>query len=142
MSARTLGLQNHVVYASTEREFDTVFATLAQLPAGALAIGADPFFTSRSAHLAALALRYSLPTVCQFREFVAAGGLISYGPNLTEVYRSLGVQTGRILKGARPVDLPVEQVTKVELIINMKTAKTLGVTVPLPLLGRADEVIE
>jgi putative ABC transport system substrate-binding protein len=141
-SARTLGLQVHVVYASTEPEFDTVFATLAQLRAGALAVGADPFFTSRSGQLAALALRYSLPMVCQFREFVGAGGFISYGPNLTEVYRSLGVQTGRILKGTKPVDLPVEQITKIELIINMKTAKALGITVPLPLLGRADEVIE
>jgi putative ABC transport system substrate-binding protein len=141
-SARTLGLQVHVVYASTEQEFDTVFATLAQLPAGAVAIGADPFFTSRSGHLATLALRYSLPTVCQFREFVAAGGLMSYGPNLIEVYRSLGVQTGRVLKGAKPANLPVEQITKVELIINMKTAKALGITVPLPLSGRADEIIE
>jgi len=141
-AARTLGLQIHVVHASADREFDSVFAHLGQLRAGALLVSGDAFFTSRGEQLAALALRHTLPATCSFREFVTAGGLMSYGANLTEVYRSLGVQTGRVLKGAKPADLPVQQVTKVELIINLKAARALGLTVPLPLLGRADEVIE
>ncbi len=141
-AARTFGLQLHVLHASTERNFDEVFATLAQLRAGGLVIGPDAFFNGRSEQLAALALRHAVPAIFQFREFVAAGGLMSYGGSLTEVYRLAGVYTGRILRGDKPADLPVQQVTKVELYINLKTAKAFGITVPLPLSGRADEVIE
>ena len=141
-AARTLGLKLHVLHASTERDFDTVFATVAQLRAGALVIGPDPFFNSRSEQLAALTVRHAVPTIYQYRAFAAAGGLMSYGGSTTDLYRPVGVYTGRILKGKKPADLPVQQATKIELIINMKTAKALGLTVPLPLLGRADELIE
>ena len=141
-AARTLGRQLHVLHASSERDFDMVFATLAQLRAGALVIGTDAFFISRSEQLAALTVRHAVPTIFQYREFAVAGGLMSYGGNQTDAYRLVGVYTGRILKGEKPADLPVQQVTKVELIINLKTAKALGLTVPLSLLGRADEVIE
>jgi putative ABC transport system substrate-binding protein len=135
-------VQLHVLHASTENDFDTVFATLVQLRTGALVIGNDTFFISRSERLAALALRHAVPAAYQFRAFAAAGGLLSYGSGLTDLYRLVGVYTGRILKGEKPADLPVQQATKVELIINLKTAKALGLTVSLPLLGRADEVIE
>jgi putative tryptophan/tyrosine transport system substrate-binding protein len=141
-AAHTLGLQLHILNASTDRDFDTVFATLIQLQLGALVIGADPFFSSRLEQLAALTVRHAVPTVYQSREFTAAGGLMSYGASFTDTFRTAGVYTGRILKGDKPADLPVQQVVKVELIINRKTAKALGLTVPLPLLGRADEVIE
>jgi putative ABC transport system substrate-binding protein len=141
-AAHTLGLQVHILHASTERDFDMVFAALVQLRAGALVIAADPFFTSRSEELGALALRYAVPAIYQYREFAAAGGLMSYGISDMDAYRLVGVSTGRILKGEKPADLPVQQATKVELIINMKTAKALGLTMPLPLLGRVDEVIE
>jgi putative ABC transport system substrate-binding protein len=141
-AARTLGLQIHFLSARAEREFDTVFASLVQLRAGGLVIGPDGLFVSRSEQLAALALRHAVPTIFQFREFAAAGGLMSYGGNNTDQYRLVGVYTGRILKGEKPADLPVQQATKVELIINLKTAKVLGLTVPITLLGRADEVIE
>jgi putative tryptophan/tyrosine transport system substrate-binding protein len=141
-TARTLGLQMRVLHASTEREFETVFASLLQLRAGALVIGPDALFNSRLEQLAALALRHAVPTVYQFREFPVAGGLMSYGTSITDAYRQVGVYTGRILKGDKPADLPVQQLAKVELVINLKTAKTLGLTFPLPLLGRADEVIE
>jgi putative ABC transport system substrate-binding protein len=141
-TARTLGLQMHVVHASTEREFETVFASLLQLRAGALVIGADALFNSRLEQLAALALRHAVPTVYQFREFPVAGGLMSYGTSITDAYRQVGVYTGRVLKGDKPADLPVQQLAKVELVINLKTAKTLGITFPITLLGRADEVIE
>jgi ABC-type uncharacterized transport system substrate-binding protein len=141
-AARTLGLQIHVLRASAERDFDKAFAMLVQLRAGGLVIGADAFFSSRSDQLAALALRYAVPTIYQYRDFAAAGGLMSYGGSNTDNYRLVGVYTGRILKGDNPADLPVQQATKVELIINMKTAKALGLTFPITLLGRADEVIE
>jgi putative ABC transport system substrate-binding protein len=141
-AARTLGVQLHVLHASTDHDFDTVFATVAQLRAGGLVIGADALFTSRLEQLAALALRHALPTVYQFREFAEAGGLVGYGASLTEGFRLAGIYSGRVLKGEKPADLPVQQAMKIELIINLKTAKALGITVPLPLLGRADEVIE
>ena len=142
-AAHTLGLELHVLNASTEGDFDAVFAKLVQLRAGGLVIGGDPFFTSRSGEqLAALALRHAVPAVYKGREFVAAGGLMSYGSDVSDSYHLAGTYTGRILKGDKPADLPIQQATKIELIINLKTAKTLGLTVPLSLLGRADEVIE
>jgi putative ABC transport system substrate-binding protein len=142
VAARSFGLRLQVQDASTEGDFETAFANLAQQGAGGLVIGGDAFFTSKSAQLAALALRYALPTVYQFREFAAAGGLISYGGSLTEANRLTGVYAARILKGEKPADLPVQQTTKVEMFINLNTAKTLGVNVPLSILGRADEAIE
>jgi putative tryptophan/tyrosine transport system substrate-binding protein len=141
-AARKRGLQFHLLHANTVRDFDTVFATLAQLRVGGLVIGSDPFFNSQSEQLAALAIRHAMPAIYQYREFAAAGGLMSYGGSLTDMYRQVGVHTGRILKGEQPADLPVQQTTKVELIINLRTAKALGLTMPLTLLGRADEVIE
>jgi putative ABC transport system substrate-binding protein len=141
-AAQRLKLQLHVLNASTERDFDGVFATLVQLRAGALVIGTDVFFLSRSEQLAALAIRHAVPTIFQDPIFVAAGGLMSYGGSTADSYRLAGVYTGRILNGEKPADLPVQQSTKVELIINMKAAKALSLTVPLTLLGRADEVIE
>ncbi len=141
-AARTFGLQLHVVHASSEPEFDAAFATFVQQRAGALAIGADAFYVNRSEQLAALTLRHALPTIFTVREFAAAGGLMSYGVSLTDAFRLMGVYTGRILNGEKPADLPVQQSTKVELVINLKTAKALGITFPLTLLGRADEVIE
>ena len=140
-AAHTLGLTLDVMHASAAREFDTVFATVAK-QAGALVIGPDALFTSRSAQLAELALRHAVPTIYQFREFAAAGGLMSYGGSITEGFRQVGVFTGRILNGERPADLPVEQTTKVELIFNLKTAKALGLTIPNLLLARSDEIIE
>ena len=141
-AARTLGLQLHVLHASTERDFDQVFASLVQLRAGALVIGSDLFFTSRSEQLAELTVRHAMPSIYQFREFAAAGGLMSYGGNITDWGHQGGIHTGRILAGAKPAELPVQQATKVELFINLKTAKALGLTFPITLLGRADEVIE
>src|SRR5439155_20184262 len=141
-AARVLGLRLHVLHASTERDFDTAFARLVQLRASGLVIGTDAFFVSASEQLALLALRHAVPTIFQYREFAAAGGLMSYGGSRTDANRLAGIYTGRILKGEKPADLPVQQTTKVELIINMKTAKALGLTFPLTLLGRADEVIE
>ena len=141
-AARTLGLELHVLNASTERDFDAVFANLIQLRAGGLLIDSDPFFTARQEQLAALTVRHVVPAIYENREFAAAGGLVSYGGGITDAYRLAGVYTGRVLKGDQPADLPVQQATKVELFLNLKTAKALGLTVPLSLLGRADEVIE
>jgi putative ABC transport system substrate-binding protein len=141
-AARALGLQLAVVQARSERDFDAVFATLVQLQAGALMISSDGLFIGQSDQLGALTLQHAMPTVFQYREFAAAGGLMSYGGSLTDSGRLAGIYTGRILKGEKPADLPVIRSTKVELIINLKTAKMLGITVPLALLTRADEVIE
>ena len=142
IAAKTLGLQLHVLRAATESDFDAVFESLKEKRAGALVIGTDIFFSARSEKLAMLTVRHAVPAIYQYHEFAAAGGLMSYGGSLSGAYRQVGVYTGRVLKGESPADLPVQQATKVELIINMKTAKTLGITVPLSLLGRADEVIE
>jgi putative ABC transport system substrate-binding protein len=141
-AARSLGLQLSVLDASTERDFDSVFASLGRLRAEALVIGSDLFFTSRSGQLAALTVRHAVPAIYQFREFAAAGGLISYGGSDVDWGYQGGIHTGRILAGANPADLPVQQTTKVELFINLKTAKALGLNVPGSLLARADEVIE
>ena len=141
-AASTLGLQLHVLQASTEQDFDRVFAALAQLRADALVIMPDVFYNTRSEQLAKLSLRQAMPAIFDHHPFVAAGGLISYGSNETEYYRLFGTYTGKILRGMKPADLPVVQSTKVELLINLKTAKALGLTVPVSLLGRADEVIE
>ena len=141
-AARTLALKLHILRASAENDFDTVFATMLQLKATALEIAIDSFFTARREQLAELALRHRVPAIYQYRDFAAAGGVMSYGGSLTEGYRLVGLYTGRILKGEKPADLPIQQTTKVELIVNLKTAKTLGITVPPPLLGRADEIIE
>jgi putative ABC transport system substrate-binding protein len=140
--ARTLGLELHVLQASNESDFDAVFKSIMELQARALIISPDAFLTVRSGRLAALALRHGLPSISPYREFVVAGGLMSSGGNITESWRAAGVYTGRVLKGEKPADLPVQQSTKVELIINLNAAKALGLTVPIPLLGRADEVIE
>jgi putative ABC transport system substrate-binding protein len=141
-AARKLGLQLHTLSASTERDFDAVFATLRELRADGLVINPDQFFNSQIEQLATLAFRHAVPSIFQYREFAAVGGLMSYGAGNRDAYRLAGVYAGRILKGEKPADLPVQQATKVELIINLKTAKGLGLTVPLTLLGRADEVIE
>jgi len=141
-AARTLGVQLDVLHASTERDIDKAFATLAQLRAGGLVIGTDLLFTSRSKHLIALSMSHAMPTISPYRDFAVAGGLMSYGGDITDSWRQAGAYTGRILKGEKPANLPVQQATKVELIINMKTAKALGLLVPLSLIGRADEVIE
>ena len=142
-AAHTLGLQMvHVLQASTERDLDSAFSTLIQRRAGGLVISADTFFSGKSVELAALASRHAVPTISPYRDFVTAGGLMSYGGSVTELYRLAGVYTGRILKGEQPADLPVQQVTKVQLAINLKTAKALGLTVPTLLIGRADEIIE
>ena len=141
-AARSLGLELHVLNVSTERDLDAVFANLIQLRAGGLVISGGQFFNSRSKQLAALALQHAVPTIFPYRDLAAAGGLMSYGASITDAYRLAGIYTGRVLKGEKPADLPVQQATKVELIINLKTAKALGITVPMSLLGRADEVIE
>jgi putative ABC transport system substrate-binding protein len=141
-AARTLRLRIHLLQANTDRDIEAVFASLAQVKAGGLVISSDSFFFTRGEQLAALAIRHAIPTVFGFREFAVAGGLMSYGGNIADSHRVLGVYTGRVLKGEKPADLPVQQSTKIDLIINLKTAKALGLDVPPTLLLRADEVIE
>jgi putative ABC transport system substrate-binding protein len=141
-AARTLGLQLHVLPASSDRDFVSIFADIVQLRVGGLVIGGDPFFNSRSERLGALALQHMVPAIYQFHTFAASGGLVGYGASLIDAYRLVGVYAGRILKGEKPADLPVQQAAKIELIINLKTAKALGLTVPLTLQTSADEVIE
>jgi putative tryptophan/tyrosine transport system substrate-binding protein len=141
-AARAIGVQTHVLRASTDGEIDKAFASIAQHRIPALAVASDPFFTSRRDKLAALAARHAVPAMYPFRDYAVAGGLMSYGIDLPEVYRQVGLYAGRVLKGAKPADLPVMQPTKFELVINLKTAKALGLDVPLHLQQLADEVIE
>jgi putative tryptophan/tyrosine transport system substrate-binding protein len=141
-AARTLGVTLLVLPVSSEHEIDAAFATMIQRRARGIVIGNDALFINRPAEIGALSLRHAMPTIFEFREFAAAGGLMSYGGSRSDPYRLVGIYAGRVLKGEKPADLPVQQSTKVELIINLKTARALGLTVPLPLLGRADEVIE
>jgi len=141
-AARAKGVQLHIVEASSEGDFETAFASLAALHAGALVVGADPFFNARRSQIVGLAARHSMPAIYEWREFVDAGGLISYGPSLPGVYRQMGAYVGRILGGEKPADLPVVQPTLFELVVNLKTAKTLGLAVPRSILARADEVID
>jgi len=141
-AALSLGLKLSVLRASSEAEMETAFASFASLKAGILTIGTDTLFNGRTEKLASLAVRYGVPTIYQYNQFTANGGLMSYGGSIEDAYRTTGILTGRILKGDKPADLPVQQSTKVQLIVNLKAAKALGVTVPLSLLGRADEVIE
>src|SRR5262249_8375070 len=139
-AARTLGLDLHFLSAASERELDEAFLKVLQLRAGGLVIAANPYFTSQGEKLGALSVLHRVPTISVSRDLVAAGGLMSYGSSLNDNLRLVGIYTGRILKGEKPGDLPVQQATKVELFINLKTAKALGLTMPLSLLGRADEV--
>jgi putative ABC transport system substrate-binding protein len=141
-AAREKQVQLRILEASAENEIDAAFATLVQMRADAGVVGADPFFNSRREQIVALAARYAVPAIYEWREFAVAGGLISYGPSFPAVNRQVGVYAGKILNGAKPADLPVEQPTKFELVINLKTAKALGLTVPPSILARADEVIE
>jgi ABC-type uncharacterized transport system substrate-binding protein len=141
-AAASLQLQLHLLQASTEAELGTAFGGFTQLKAGALTIGSDAFFNASIGHLAELSHRHRVPAIYEYDEFVSAGGLMSFGGSIKESYRWAGIYTGRILKGAKPADLPVLQSTKVELLVNLKTAKALGITIPLSLLGRADKVIE
>jgi putative ABC transport system substrate-binding protein len=141
-AAHTLGVELHILNVRTDGELEKAFADLSKLHVGGLVISTDPFFTSRPQQLAFLTARYAMPAISKGREFAAAGGLLSYGADTVDTYRLAGVYTGRVLKGERPADLPVQEATKVELYINLKTAKALGITVPLPMSGRADEVFE
>jgi len=140
--ANALGRRLEVLTASTERDLEAAFTTIVKRQAGALVVMPDPLFFDRREQLVALAARYAVPTIYPFREFAVAGGLMSYGSSLPDQDRQVGIHTGKILKGAKPADLPVMQAVKIELVINLKTAKTLSLTVPITLLGRADEVIE
>jgi len=141
-AARSFGIDLHILNTSTEHDFDRVFARLTDLRAGGLVIGADSLFSRRAKQLAALTVQHAVPAIYQIREFAAAGGLVSYGSNIAETHRLVGIYAGRILKGDKPADLPVQQSTKVEMYINLKTARALGITIPLPLSGRADEIFE
>jgi putative ABC transport system substrate-binding protein len=141
-TARALGLKLNVLHASTDRDLDAIFATLVEQRVGGLVIGPDSFLQSRTEQIVALATYHAVPTVTPYREFALAGGLVSYGGNLAESWRQAGIYTGRVLKGERPADLPVQQVTRIDFVINLKTAKALGLTVPLTLQATADEVIE
>jgi len=141
-AARTMGRKIHVLNAASEREIDVAFESLSQLRAGGLLVGGEPLFNNQRLHLVELTARQRIPAVFEWREFVAAGGLMSYGSNIANGYREMGVYAGRILKGARPAELPVLQASKFELVINLKTAKVLGITIPKDMLLRADEVIQ
>ena len=141
-AGRALGLRIHVLEASSASDFDPAFAAITRMRIGALVVGAEAYFHSQRERIVALAMRHAIPTIYEWREFADAGGLMSYGTDLAEGYRLVGVYAGRILKGAKPAELPVMQATKVQFVVNLKTAKALSLTVPLPLLGRADEVIE
>jgi putative ABC transport system substrate-binding protein len=141
-AASTLGVTLHIVHATSDAELDAAFARLHELKVGGVVIGGGPFFVSKAPQIAALSARYALPSIFELRDFVAAGGLLSYGSDITDAYRLAGVYVGRVLNGAKPADLPVEQATKIEFYINLKTAKALDVTVPAALQARADEMIE
>lgn len=141
-AARAKGVQLYILKAGNDSEIDAAFAALVRRRAGALLTATDPFFDNRLDRLVALAARYAVPAIYTFREFPAAGGLMSYGPSFEAAYRQVGVYVGKILKGAKPADLPVQQPTKFELVINLRTAKALGLTVPQSLLARADEIVE
>lgn len=141
-AANSLGLRAQVLEASTPSQIDAAFVTLMERRGHALIISGDPFFTNQADQIIGLAARYAVPVVYSYRQFVVSGGLMSYGPDLSDAYRLVGVYTSKILRGAKPADLPVEQVVKVELVINLNSAKALGLTVPQTILARADEVIE